>query len=66
MNGLKTCSEVFQFMNHSENKLSEEGNGLNPLADGSSKGDGNENMVSTLYTACALCSVLFLLISASY
>lgn len=43
MNGLKTCSEVFQFMNHSENKLSEEGNGLNSLAEGSSKGDGNEN-----------------------
>ncbi|KAL1824293.1 hypothetical protein ACET3Z_011071 [Daucus carota] len=49
MNGLKTCSEVFHYMNHSENKLSsEEGNGLNPLAEGSSKGDGNENMGTQL------------------
>ncbi|KAG9159353.1 hypothetical protein Leryth_017975 [Lithospermum erythrorhizon] len=39
MNGLKTCREVFQYMNHSENQLSSQG-GDGPHAEGSFKGDG--------------------------
>ncbi|GAA0176369.1 histone modifying enzyme [Lithospermum erythrorhizon] len=39
MNGLKTCREVFQYMNHCEHKLSLQGGHGSP-AEGSSKGDG--------------------------
>ncbi|KAK6923060.1 Pre-SET CXC domain [Dillenia turbinata] len=42
LNGLKTCSEVFQYMNFSENKLST-GDGVNSLK-GYSKGDSREIM----------------------
>ena len=49
MNGMKTCSEVFQLMNWSENKLSSQsGDGKNSLVEGCPKVDGNENMVSTM------------------
>ncbi|GAA0152923.1 histone modifying enzyme [Lithospermum erythrorhizon] len=39
MNGLKTCREVFQYMNHCQHKLSLQGGHGSP-AEGSSKGDG--------------------------
>lgn len=56
MNGLKTCLEVYQLLNHSENKRSSEGgDGLNSSAEGYSKGDGNENMVSTFFMICTFC-----------
>lgn len=61
MNGMKTCSEVFQLLNHSENKQSSEaGNGLDSLAEGYSKGDGNENMVSTFFDDLHVLHHLFL------
>nr|GMC95088.1 histone-lysine N-methyltransferase CLF-like isoform X1 [Ipomoea batatas] len=40
MNGQKTCLEVFQYMNHSENKLSTGiGDGVDCMLEGGSKGD---------------------------
>lgn len=59
MNGLKTCWEVFQYMNNSENKLSGLGDGVNGMLDGSSKGDGHTIMVSIfdlVHQHVALCS----------
>lgn len=48
MNGLKTCSEVFLYMNSYDNKLiSQSGDGANALIDGYYKVDGKETMVST-------------------
>ncbi|KAM7516507.1 hypothetical protein LguiA_006090 [Lonicera macranthoides] len=45
MKGMKTCSEVFQLMNWSENKISSQsGDGKNSLVEGCPKVDGNENM----------------------
>lgn len=46
MSGLKSCSEIFKFMNRSENKIfSEDGDEMS-LADGCLKADGNEIGVS--------------------
>ncbi|XP_052195897.1 histone-lysine N-methyltransferase CLF isoform X2 [Diospyros lotus] len=43
MNGMKTCSEVFLYMNCSENRLcSRPGDGMNSLLEGYSKLDGGE------------------------
>lgn len=48
MNGQKTCLEVFQYMNHSENKLSTRiGDGVDCMLEGGSKGD--EIAVSIFY-----------------
>ena len=48
MNGMKTCSEVFLYMNCSENRLcSRPGDGMNSLLEGYSKLDGGETAVST-------------------
>ncbi|XP_009795142.1 histone-lysine N-methyltransferase CLF-like isoform X2 [Nicotiana tabacum] len=44
MNGLKTCWEVFQYMNNFRNKLSGLGDGMNGILEGSSKGDGHTIM----------------------
>ncbi|CAL5326232.1 unnamed protein product [Camellia sinensis] len=45
MNGMKTCSEVFLYMNCSENRLfSRAGDGANSLLEGYSKLDCNETM----------------------
>ncbi|XP_071915406.1 histone-lysine N-methyltransferase CLF isoform X2 [Coffea arabica] len=45
MNGLKTCSEVFLYMNSYDNKLiSQSGDGANALIDGYYKVDGKETM----------------------
>ncbi|KAK4346475.1 hypothetical protein RND71_032814 [Anisodus tanguticus] len=44
MNGLKTCWEVFQYMNNSENKLSRAGDGVNGVLEVSFKGDGHTIM----------------------
>ncbi|WMV17091.1 hypothetical protein MTR67_010476 [Solanum verrucosum] len=41
LNGLKTCWEVFQYMNNSENKLSLVSDGVNGMFQGSFKGDGH-------------------------
>uniref|UniRef100_Q76I95 [histone H3]-lysine(27) N-trimethyltransferase n=1 Tax=Petunia hybrida TaxID=4102 RepID=Q76I95_PETHY len=41
MNGLKTCGEVFQYMNNSEDMLSRVGYGVNGMLEGSSRGDAN-------------------------
>ncbi|XP_057974688.1 histone-lysine N-methyltransferase CLF isoform X2 [Malania oleifera] len=43
MNGMKTCLEVFQYMNYSDNKLGRSGD-VNSLIEGYSKGDCNETM----------------------
>lgn len=49
MNGLKTCSEVFFYMNSYENKLfSQAGDGTNALVEGFYKVDGKETTVSPL------------------
>lgn len=46
MSGLKSCSEIFKYMHHSENKIfSRDGDGMD-LADGCLKADGNEISVS--------------------
>lgn len=48
MSGLKTCSEVFMYMNSYENKLlSQADDGANALMDGYYKVDGKETMVSS-------------------
>ncbi|XP_055806045.1 histone-lysine N-methyltransferase CLF-like isoform X3 [Solanum dulcamara] len=44
LNGLKTCWEVFQYMNNSENKLSLISDGVNGMFQGSFKGDGHTVM----------------------
>ncbi|KAM3306202.1 histone-lysine N-methyltransferase CLF isoform X1 [Capsicum chacoense] len=45
MNGLKTCWEVFQYMNTSGNKLfSGAGDGMDDILEGGSNGDGQEIM----------------------
>ncbi|KAL3372917.1 hypothetical protein AABB24_005110 [Solanum stoloniferum] len=45
MNGLKTCWEVFQYMNNSGNKLfSGTGDGMDGILEGGSNGDGQEIM----------------------
>ena len=53
---MKTCLEVYQFMNCSENKPSFRlGDGSNSMVEGYSKVDFNETMVSIflcLYTYC--------------
>uniref|UniRef100_A0A3Q7FZN7 CXC domain-containing protein n=1 Tax=Solanum lycopersicum TaxID=4081 RepID=A0A3Q7FZN7_SOLLC len=41
LNGLKTCWEVFQYMNNFENKLSLVSDGMNGIFQGSFKGDGH-------------------------
>ncbi|KAL3346439.1 hypothetical protein AABB24_025069 [Solanum stoloniferum] len=41
LHGLKTCWEVFQYMNNSENKLSLVSDGVNGMFQGSFKGDGH-------------------------
>lgn len=46
MSGLKSCSEIFKFMHHSENKIfSRDADGM-VLTDGCLKADGNEIAVS--------------------
>lgn len=46
MSGLKSCSEIFKYMHHSEKKIfSRDGDGM-ALADGCLKADGNETVVS--------------------
>jgi histone-lysine N-methyltransferase EZH2 len=50
LNGMKTCWEVFQYMNCSESKLScQVGDGANSLVEGYSKVDLNGTV---LYCAC--------------
>lgn len=46
MSGLKSCSEIFKFMHHSENKIFSENGDEMSLADGCLKADGNETAVS--------------------
>lgn len=48
LTGFKTCWEVFQYMNNSENKLSLVSDGLNGMFQPSFKGDGHTIMVSIL------------------
>lgn len=57
LNGLKTCWEVFQYMNNSENKLSLVSDGVNGMLQGSFKGDGHTIVVSilTLFISMLLC-----------
>lgn len=57
LNGLKTCWEVFQYMNNSENKLSLVSDGVNGMFQGSFKGDGHTVMVSilTLFISMFIC-----------
>lgn len=42
MNGLKNCSEVFQYMNSSDNRQFQAGDGANSMLDGSSNVDCND------------------------
>ncbi|KAM3252735.1 histone-lysine N-methyltransferase CLF [Capsicum annuum] len=44
LNGLKTCWEVFQYMNNSENKLLLVSEGVNGMLEGSFKSDGHTIM----------------------
>lgn len=57
LNGLKTCWEVFQYMNNSENKLLLVSEGVNGMLEGSFKSDGHTIMVSilTLFISMLLC-----------
>lgn len=58
MNGLKTCWEVFQYMNNSGNKLfSGAGDGMDGILEGGSNGDCQEIMVSVCFSH--LCFALF-------
>lgn len=58
MNGQKTCLEVFQYMNHSENKLSTGiGDGVDCMLEGGSKGD--EIVVSIFYWFRVCLEVIF-------
>lgn len=59
MNGLKTCWEVFQYMNNSGNKLfSGTGDGMDDILEGGCNGDGQEIMVSVCFNIYILPDVL--------
>lgn len=56
LNGMKTCWEVFQYMNCSESKLScQAGDGANSLVEGYSKVDLNGTVVSALLCLSISC-----------
>lgn len=60
MNGMKTCSEVFQYMNYSENGIfSRAGDGADSLLDGFSKVDCNDTMVSFVRMCFGISLILY-------
>lgn len=59
MNGMKTCSEVFQYMNCSENGIfSRAGDSADSPPDGFSKGDCNDTTVSFVHMRFGISLVL--------
>lgn len=63
---MKTCWEVFQYMNCSESKLScQAGDGANSLIEGYSKVDLNQTMLSDLLCLCICLRILPALTSDS-
>lgn len=52
MSGLKSCSEIYKYMHHSEKRFLSRDGGMT-LADGSLKADGNETLVKPfLFVIC--------------
>lgn len=55
LNGLKTCQEIFQYMNCSENKLVCQGGDAANLGEGHPKFDSNGNMVGIFPFIALVC-----------